>query len=313
MTLLFVSAADNADAWRAEIAKRLPDLDFRVWPDVGNPADITYALVWKPPAGVLASLPNLKLILSLGAGVEPLLADPTLPAAPLVRMVAEGLTEDMAAYVVLQVLRWQRQVDAYTAQQRAGVWKQLGHRPASEVRVGILGMGVLGEAAARALTPLGFAVTGWSRSPKQIGGIETVHGEDGLAALAARSDFLVCLLPLTAETRGILGARLFAALPEGAVVINAARGGHLVEADLLAALDGGRPGGGHLGGASLDVFAEEPLPPGHPFWTHPKIHVTPHVAGITHPSRSADHVADAIRRAETGQPLLHVVDRTRGY
>ncbi|WP_448189340.1 2-hydroxyacid dehydrogenase [Azospirillum sp. sgz301742] len=308
MTLLFISAADNADAWRGELAKRLPDLEFRVWPDIGDPADIIYALVWKPPPGVLASLPNLKLILSLGAGVEPLLADPTLPAAPLVRMVAEGLTEDMAAYVVLQVLRWQRQVDAYAAQQRAGVWKQLGHRPASEVRVGILGLGVLGEAAARALLPLGFDVIGWSRTPKEIRGVETVHVADGLVALAARSDFLVCLLPLTAETRGILDARLFATLPKGAVVINAARGGHLVESDLLSALDGG-----HLGGASLDVFAEEPLPPGHPFWEHPQIHVTPHVAGITHPSRSADHVADAIRRAETGQPLLHVVDRAQGY
>lgn len=307
-TLLFVSAADNADSWRAELAKRRPELEFRVWPDAGDPAEIDYALVWKPPPGVLAGLPNLKLILSLGAGVEPLLADSTLPDAPLIRMVAEGLTEDMAAYAVLQVLRWQRQVDAYAAQQREGVWKQLGHRPASELRVGILGLGVLGEAAAKALLPLGFQVAGWSRTPKTIRGVETLHGEDGLVALAARSDFLICLLPLTDETRGILGAKLFATLPKGAVVINAARGGHLVEADLLAALESG-----HLGGASLDVFAEEPLPPGHPFWTHPKVHVTPHVAGITHPSRSADHVADAILRLETGQPLLHVVDRARGY
>lgn len=312
-TLLFVSAADNAEAWRGELARRLPDLDFRVWPDVGDAADIDCALVWKPPPGVLAGLPNLKVILSLGAGVEPLLADRTLPDVPLVRMVAEGLTEDMAAYVVLQVLRWQRKLDAYTEQQRAGVWKQLGHRPASEVRVGILGLGVLGEAAARALTPLGFQVIGWSRSPKEIRGVETVHGEDGLVALAARSDFLVCLLPLTEGTRGILNAGLFATLPKGAVVINAARGGHLVEADLLAALGDSHLGGGHLGGASLDVFAEEPLPPGHPFWAHPRIHVTPHVAGITHPSRCADHVADAIRRVETGQPLLHVVERGRGY
>lgn len=307
-TLLFVSPSDNSEAWRGEIAKRLPDLDFRVWPDAGDPAAIDCALVWKPPPGVLAGLPNLKLILSLGAGVERLLTDPTLPDVPLVRMVADGLTEDMAAYVVLQVLRWQRQVDAYTEQQRAGVWKQLGHKPASEVRVGILGLGVLGEAAARALTPLGFQVIGWSRSPKEIRGIETLHGEDGLVALAARSDFLVCLLPLTDQTRGILNAGLFATLPKGAVVINAARGGHLVEADLLAALESG-----HLGGASLDVFAEEPLPAGHPFWTHPKVHVTPHVAGITHPSRCSDHIADAIRRAETGQPLLHVVERGRGY
>ncbi len=308
MTLLLVSGANNTDAWQAEIARRLPDLPIRIWPATGDPADITYAAVWKPPAGVLATLPNLKVILSLGAGIDPLLRDPTLPAVPLVRMVADGLTEDMAAYIVLQVLRWQRTMDDYAQQQRAGVWKPLNHKPASEVRVGILGMGVLGEAAARALQPLGFALAGWSRTPKDLPGIETLHGDDGLAALLARSDFLICLLPLTPQTHGVLNAKLFAALPVGAVVINAARGGHLVEADLLAALDSG-----HLGGASLDVFAEEPLPSDHPFWRHPRIFITPHVAGITHPSRCADHVADAIRRAQTGQPLLHVVNTTQGY
>lgn len=307
-TLLFVSPTDNSESWRRELVKRMPDLEVRVWPDIGDPAAVTCALVWKPPPGVLASLPNLKVILSLGAGVEPMLADSTLPDVPLVRMVADGLTDDMAAYVVLQVLRWQRRVDDYTGQQRAGVWKRLGHRPASEVSIGILGLGVLGEAAARALLPLGFRVMGWSRSPKDIPGVETLHGDAGLTELAGRSDFLACLLPLTEGTRGILGERLFAALPPGAVVINAARGGHLVEADLLAALDSG-----HLGGASLDVFNEEPLPPGHPFWTHPKVHITPHVAGVTHPSRCSDHIVDAIRRAESGRPLLHVVDRTQGY
>ncbi|HYH20220.1 MAG TPA: glyoxylate/hydroxypyruvate reductase A [Azospirillum sp.] len=308
MTLLFCSAHDDADAWKAELKARLPDLEVRVWPDVGDPADIAYALVWKPPAGMLAGLPNLKLVLSLGAGVEPLLQDPTLPDVPLVRMVSPGLTDDMAGWVVMQVLRWQRKLDAYVAQQRAGVWEQLGHRPAAEVRVGILGLGVLGEAAARALKQLAFDVAGWSRTPKPLDGIETVHGEDGLVALLARSDLLVCLLPLTGSTRGILDRKLFATLPPGAVVINAARGGHLVEADLLAALDSG-----HLAGASLDVFAEEPLPPGHPFWSHPKIHVTPHVAGITHPSQTADHVAESIRRHRAGLPLTSVVDRTRGY
>lgn len=308
MTLLFCSTSDDAHLWTGELAKRLPDLEVRVWPDMGDPADIRYALVWKPPPGLLAGLPNLEVILSLGAGVESLLLDPTLPDKPLVRMVAGGLTEDMTGYVALQVLRWQRQLDTFAELQRRGEWKHLVHRPSAELRVGILGLGVLGEASARVLAQLGFRVTGWSRSPKRLEGIDTLHGDEGLAAMLARSDFLVCLLPLTEETRGILGRRTFAALPAGAVVINAGRGGHLVEADLLEALESG-----HLGGASLDVFAEEPLPPGHPFWNHPRVHVTPHVAAVTHPSQTAGYVADTIRRHGAGEPLPNLVDRGRGY
>ncbi|PWC39457.1 glyoxylate/hydroxypyruvate reductase A [Azospirillum sp. TSO35-2] len=308
MTLLFCSSSDNADVWRAEITKHLPDLEMRVWPDIGDVADIDMALVWKPPAGLLASLPNLRLIVSLGAGVEPLLEDPTLPEVPLVRMVSEGLTVDMAGYVALQVLRWHRLVDEYGALQAASRWQPLDHRPASDVTVGVLGLGELGAASARTLRTMDYRLLGWSRSPKSVEGVESFSGADGLAAMLPRCDLLVCLLPLTAETRGILNAELFAALPAGAVVVNAARGGHLVEADLLAALDRG-----HLRGASLDVFGTEPLPADHPFWRHPKIRITPHVAAITHPSRSAVQVADAITAFRSGRPLANLVDRRRGY
>ncbi len=308
MALLFCSQSDDPAVWTAELARRLPGLEVRVWPDMGDPADIRFALVWRPPPGLLASLPNLELILSLGAGVEPLLEDPTLPDVPLVRMVFEGLTRDMAGWVALEALRWQRNLDAFTEQQRAGVWKRRGRRPAAEVGVGLLGLGVLGHAAAGALGALGFGVMGWSRSPRALPGVETFHGTDGLMAMVRRSDVLVCLLPLTPDTRGLLSAPLFAELPEGAVVLNAGRGGHLVEADLLAALDGGR-----LKGASLDVFAEEPLPEGHPFWSHPKIRVTPHIAAITHPSPAAETVAESIRRFEAGLPVANLVDRARGY
>ncbi|WP_298366942.1 glyoxylate/hydroxypyruvate reductase A [Azospirillum sp.] len=308
MTLLFCSASDNAEDWRREIAKRLPDLEIRVWPDVGDPADVTMALVWKPPAGMLASLPNLGLIVSLGAGVEPLLEDPTLPDVPLVRMVSDGLTIDMAGYVALQVLRWHRQMEEYAALQAAERWQPLGHKPASDVTVGILGLGELGTASAGALRSMDYRVLGWSRTPKSVDGVESFAGADGLAAMLPQTDILICLLPLTPDTRGLLNAGLFAALPPGAVLVNAARGGHLVEADLLAALESG-----HLRGASLDVFAEEPLRPGHPFWSHPAIRVTPHVAAITHPSRSADQVAAAVNAFRAGRPLPNQVDRQRGY
>ena len=312
MTLLFCSATDTPDRWLAELGKRLPELEVRVWPDLngngGDPADIDMALVWKPPHGLLASLPNLKLIVSLGAGVESLLLDPTLPDVPLVRMVSEGLTVDMAGYVALQVLRWHRQLDAYKELQQAGSWKPLGHKPASEVSVGILGLGELGTASARTLLSMDYRVLGWSRSPKALDGVEGFAGPEGLAAMLPQCDLLVCLLPLTPDTQGILNRDLFAALPQGAVVVNAARGGHLVEDDLLAALDSG-----HLAGASLDVFVEEPLPEGHPFWRHPKVHVTPHVAAITHASRSADVVAEAVRAFREGRPLPNLVDRSKGY
>ncbi len=308
MTLLFCSASDNAEDWRREIAQRLPGVEMRVWPDCGDVADLTVAVVWKPPAGMLASLPNLGLIVSLGAGVEPLLQDPTLPDVPLVRMVADGLTADMAGYVALQVLRWHRQMEEYAALQAAERWQPLGHKPAGDVTVGILGLGELGVAAARTLRSLDYRVVGWSRSPKTIDGVESFAGAEGLAAMLPQTDILVCLLPLTPDTHGLLNADLFAALPRGAVVVNAARGGHVVEADLLAALDSGR-----LRGASLDVFVEEPLPPGHPLWRHPAVRITPHVAGITHPSRCAEQVATAVTAFRAGQPLPNRVDRQRGY
>ncbi|MCW2238088.1 2-hydroxyacid dehydrogenase [Azospirillum canadense] len=308
MTLLFCSTTDRADDWLGELDRRMPGLEVRVWPEMGDPADIDMALVWKPPQGLLASLPNLKLIVSLGAGVESMLLDPTLPDVPLVRMVSEGLTLDMAGFVALQVLRWHRQLDEYKAQQAAQTWTQLGHKPASEVTVGFLGLGELGTASARTLLSMDYRVLGWSRTPKSVHGVESYSGAEGLPRMLAQCDLLVCLLPLTDGTRGVLNRDLFAALPRGAVVINAARGGHLVEADLLEALDSG-----HLRGASLDVFAEEPLPPGHPFWSHPRIHVTPHIAAVTHPSRSAHIVVDAITALRDGRPLPNLVNRKQGY
>jgi glyoxylate/hydroxypyruvate reductase len=309
MAVLFFSTGDSPDEWRAELAKHLPQLDFRVWPDIGDPADIDAAIVWRPPPGLLAGLPNLKLIAVLGAGVDSLFIDPTLPVeVPVVRLVDPYMTVAMSEYVQWQVLRLHRQDFTYRRQQQAREWRQLAQPNASERRVGVLGLGVLGSDAALKLKVLGFDVAGWSRSEKRLHGIATFHGPEGLSALLNRSEIIVCLLPLTANTTGILDRRLFAQLPRGAAIINCARGRHLVENDLIEALASGQ-----LSAAALDVFADEPLPIDHPFWSHPQIAVTPHVAAVTHAPTAAPVVAENLRRLAQGKPLLHRVDPSERY
>ncbi len=287
----------------------MPELEVRVWPEVGNPADIDYALVWRPEPGFLASLPRLKLILSLGAGVDHILCDPHLPGrVPIVRLVDPYLTDAMSEFVVLQVLRLHRQDVDYSAQQRAGVWRALDQKNAGERPVGILGFGEIGRDAGRKLKRLGFDVALWGRRAKSVEGLTGYAGRAGLSILLARSEILVCLLPLTAETEGILNASTFELLPKGAGLVNAGRGGHLVEEDLIPALDSGK-----LSAAALDVFRDEPLPSGHTFWHHPRILVTPHIAGTTNPSTAAPIILDNIRRCEEGRPLLNQVDPAQGY
>ena len=309
MALLFASPTDDPAKWLQQIAAALPELEVRVWPEVGDRAEIAYAAVWNPPKGLLAGLPNLQAIFNLGAGVDALLADPTLPRhVPLVRLVEPGLTEGMTEYVLQQVLDAHRHGRAYRQFQAAAQWRPLPETLARERGVGVLGLGELGAAAATALVALHFRVAGWSRNRKQLAGVACFAGDAELAPFLAECEILVCLLPLTSRTEGILNARTFAALPPGAFVINAARGGHLVEADLLAALDDGR-----LAGAALDVFATEPLPPDHPFWRHPKITITPHVAGPTHARTAVAWLVENIRRVTAGQPLLNCVDPESEY
>ncbi len=309
MALLFRSSVDSAARWQDELARLAPELDIRVWPEIGDAAEIDYALVWRPEPGLLASLPNLKLILSLGAGVDHVLCDPRLPSGvPVVRLVDPYLTDAMGEYAALQVLRLHRQDLDYTTQQHAQIWRELAQKNACERPVGILGFGEIGQAVGGKLAALGFPVSGWGRRERTFAGFRTYAGAGGLSQLLAGTEILVCLLPLTPQTRGILGARTFAALPRGAGLVNAGRGGHLVEEDLIPALDAGR-----LSAAALDVFAEEPLPPGHPFWRHPRILVTPHIAGTTNPRTAARIVLDNIRRFQTGLPLLNQVDPAQGY
>lgn len=309
MTLLFFGNADRIAEWMPELRRAMPDREIRVWPDAGDLADIRYSLGFAPPQGVLASLPNLEVVFSTGAGVDGTLRDPTVPArVPIVRMVEQGLTEGMTEYVVMHVLAWHRDLWAYARMQAEGRWGKLPQTLARDRKVGIMGLGVLGEDAARALAALRFDVAGWSRTPKEIPGVASFHGEDGLGPFLARTEILVCLLPLTPQTRGVLDRGLLSRLPRGAVLVNVARGGHLVDEDLLALLDEG-----HLAGATLDVFHEEPLPPSHRFWTHPKVVMTPHIASITLAPSASREVARQIRRHEDGLPLENVVDRARGY
>ncbi|MEA2921788.1 MAG: glyoxylate/hydroxypyruvate reductase [Bradyrhizobium sp.] len=290
--------------------------DRRVWllPDAAcDPAEIHYAAVWKPAPGELAAFPNLRVIFNLGAGVDALMADSTLPKVPLVRVAVGDLTDRMTEYAVLHVLMHHRQELYLRASQREKRWAPKFQWPASAISVGIMGLGTLGSNAAGVLRSLGFRVSGWSNSPKQIDGIECFHGKAQLEAFLRRTDILVCLLPLTPDTRHILDRRLFATLnrssPLGApVLINAGRGGLQNEADILQCLDDGT-----LGAVSLDVFATEPLPADSRFWTHPKVVLTPHNAADTDADEISKYVARQIERFEAGAALENVVDPARGY
>ena len=291
------------------MAAHLGALDFRVWPDTGNVEDVDAALVWKPPAGMLKRFPNLELIASLGMGVDHIFLDPELPeGVPVARIVDPDMVEQMCEYVLFAVLDHYRGFGIFQQSQREGRWRQMRPPAAARRRVGILGLGAIGAGAAGRLAALGFDVAGWSRTPKTLAGVESFHGPDGFMPFLARSEIVVCLLPLTPETEGILDATAFAAMPKGGFVVNAARGGHLVEEDLLSALDSG-----HLAGAALDVFRTEPLPAGHPFWDHPKVRVTPHIAGLTRPETASSQIAENIRRLRAGEPILNLVDPKTGY
>lgn len=274
------------------------------------PAAIDYVVGFRPKPGFLASLPNLKAVFSLGAGVDGFLKDPDYPRhVPLVRSVDPNLAIQMAEYVSMQALMIHRMQRFFDAAQRDHAWRQkMLTRNARDIRIGLLGMGAIGGAIARRLQAFDFLVSGWSRSPKDFAGVKSFAGAAQLNLFLAQCDILVCVLPLTDATRGILNAALFAQLPKGAHVINVARGEHLVEADLLAALDSGQ-----LESAVLDVFGTEPLPPDSLLWGHAKITVTPHIAGITEPAAALAYVEDGIRRAEAGLALDNVVDLDRGY
>ncbi|HEX2135638.1 MAG TPA: glyoxylate/hydroxypyruvate reductase A [Microvirga sp.] len=312
MTLLVALTWDPAP-WVERFRRLLPDRRIVVLGEPFDRGEIRYVATWGPKPGSLSGLPNVAVIFSLGAGVDHLMTYPDLPDVPVVRVAQEDLTERMSEYVVLHCLMHLRDQRRYDAQQHEKVWRHDAAPPrAGEVRVGMLGFGVLGQDAARKLRAIGFEVAGWSRGRKRVEGHRVFAGDE-LDAFLARTDILVSLLPLTPDTRGILNRELFRKLAHdgrlgGPVLINAGRGGLQVEADILACLDDGT-----LKAATLDVFETEPLPPDSPLWSHPRVTVTPHNAAVSEPDATARYIADQIRRFERGEPLQNVVDRGRGY
>ena len=311
MNLLFISSDDPAP-WRAAAAKHLPGATFWVWgsDDDADLSQVDYALAWKPPVGLLARLPNVKAIFNLGAGVDALLQDPSLPKSiPIVRLVDPRLTQGMTEYIVHWVLHAHRDMPAYARQQQAQRWVQHANADTAKRRVGILGLGELGQAAAHALLMLGFeSIAGWSRSPKHLPGVESFAGAETLNAFLARTEILICLLPDTPATRGILNKTTLAKLPKGAFVINAGRGSTIDDNALIAALKND-----HLSGAALDVFNTEPLPKDHPYWAMENVFITPHVATLTTADSATQVIADGIEALQRGRNPANVVNLSQGY
>lgn len=299
----------GAERWLEALRAAGPDLEVRLAPDIVDPCQVRQVIAWRLSPGDLDAYPNLALVSSIGAGVDGILSAGPLPrGVRLTRVVHPSLAEQMVQYVVLSVLAHLRHWDVHRSAQLHQRWDRRASRRASELPVGILGLGVLGRAVAEALCALRFPVCGWSLSEKQLVGVASFNGPDQLGPLLQQSQVLICLLPLTPSTTGILSRTTLSQLPRGAYLINVGRGAHLIEQDLLELLDSD-----HLSGACLDVFNEEPLPTHHPFWRHPKVIVTPHLSSITSPEEVAPQLIAHYRHLTSGAPLCHEVDLTRGY
>lgn len=306
---MIFSQRKDVRPWVKALQKHRPDLDVRVYPDQKEYNEVTFALAWNHTLGAFRAFPNLKCIASMGAGADHVLKDPELPEGVVVtRIVDENLTQDMATFTLALVLNYIRGLSGYKAKQEGQVWRPASYKRANDVSVGVMGLGVLGTQVANTLRQNGFKVNGWATTQKPLEGVKTYAGEAELNDFLAQSEVLICLLPLTRETANILNKDTFAALPKGAFVINVARGEHLVEEDLLYMLDNG-----HLSGASLDVFRKEPLPATHPFWSHPRINITPHIASMTDPDAVVPQILENYDRLAQGEDLLHVVSQQKGY
>lgn len=307
-TALFCSEYHDFEAWAPLLRRHVPGLDLRVWPDAGDEADIDILLTWTPPPDWQRRFPRLRLVHLLAAGVDHLVGQPFPEGVLLARVSEARQISGLCDYVLAGILHFHRQMHLYRNDQAERVWRPRTPVAPSARRVGIMGLGSFGAACARRVADFGFSTRGWSRTPKELVGIETFHGGEGLDTFLDSCEIVVCMLPLTPLTRGILDRRLFAKLPADACIINVGRGSHCVDADLVAALEAGR-----LGGALIDVTDPEPLPPGHPFWTAPNLILTPHIGTRVNTESAARDVAANILRLGRGERLHNLVDRDRGY
>lgn len=308
MALLYKADPARAQHWQTLFAAHAPDIEWRAWPDIGNAEEIEYLAAWQAPDNLQQLLPNLKVLFALSAGVDQLDLS-RLPAdLPVVRLLDPGITRGMCEYATWAVLSLHRDMLRYRGQQAARCWQAHLLQPAEHRRVGVMGLGTQAQQILATLAPFGFALSGWARSVHEIEGVTCFAGQAQLAAFLGQCDILLCVLPLTEQTEGILDRNLFALLPRGAGLVNMGRGGHLVEADLLEALESGQ-----LGGAVLDVLQVEPAAADHPFWDHPQVVLTPHVAAMTQPASAFGVLLENIRRFERGERMVGEIDRNRGY
>lgn len=307
MRLALINRGGGLDFLKDRLQDALPSSTILTWPDDGA-ADAEVAVCWDPPHGLLRDMPNLRLIHSIGAGVDKLMADPALPDLPVCRIRDHDLAQAMGEYCMWATIWFQRQFDRVVGNAAARRWERYDQRPASETPVCILGLGAIGLHVAGRLHDAGYPVRGWSHGPHEVDGVACFHSPAGLEAALSGAMVVICLLPLTPSTRGILNAALFNRLPDGAGLVLCSRGEHLVHADLQAALRSGR-----LRGAVLDVFDTEPLPADDPLWSEPGVLVTPHMAALTKPRRIAEQIAENVRRLSEDLPLCNLVDRAKGY
>ncbi|MBU1311605.1 MAG: glyoxylate/hydroxypyruvate reductase A [Gammaproteobacteria bacterium] len=306
MSLVLIIPDRKLEDLQQRLQQALPDTPIEIWPDIAQPDDVEFAVVWKQPPGSLTSLPNLKAIQCFGAGVDAIIADPTLPALPIARIVDPTLTQTMVRYLDGVISHYRLRLDLFTQQQQQLQWRPKSPRRLTHIC--LLGLGELGAAAASHFAAQGYQVSGWARTAKQLDAVSCYHGVDGLAAAVAPADVVICLLPLTMATESLLDSAFFQQLKHGTIFVNVARGAIVDDAALLGALDSGQ-----LQAACLDVFRQEPLPAEHPFWRHPAILITPHVSAVTNVSTVVEQIADNYRRSQRSATLLNLVDVNKGY
>jgi len=308
MALLYKADPVRGEQWKRLFAEYAPDIEWRAWPDIGDPKDIRYLAAWQAPDDLETLLPNLQVLFALSAGVDQLDLDRLPTTLPVVRLLDPSITRGMCEYASFAVLSLHRDMLRYRQQQMARCWQAHLLQPAAKRRVGVMGLGTQAQQILATLQTFGFDLSGWARSKHHIAGVECFAGAEQLPAFLGQCDIVVCVLPLTEQTKGILNRQLFQHLPKGAALVNMGRGGHLIEEDLLEALASGQ-----LNAAVLDVLEQEPAAPDHPFWHHPQILLTPHIAAMTQPESAFRVLLENIRRHQRGESMLGQVDRKRSY